>query len=274
MASTSMGKTPAVWAASTRNGIPRSRQAGADLGHGQDGAQDVGGVCQHHQRGLGPDGSENVVGIGSAVAGTTDAGDLDAGLGQSGEGPGDGVVLQRRGDDVGPGGAPAAARPRPPGARAWTGDRRADNSLGCQQTFDGDVQCMGGVEREDHPRLVTDVEEIGDGAARPQQATGGLQRQFVGAAAGIGANVAEGLSYRLDHLMRLWTRSGGVVEIDHASLRAGVSRCIVPFPGGTVSATTQRRSPGRRLSLKFALYTTRLRRHKGDEGNEWALLFS
>ena len=48
-------------------------------------------------------------------------------------------------------------RPRPPGARARPGDRRADNSLGCQQTFDGEVQRMSGVEREDHPRLVTDM---------------------------------------------------------------------------------------------------------------------
>ena len=191
---------------------------------------------QHYQGGIGADGGEDIVGIGGAVAGARDPGDFHAALRESGKRPGDGIMLDRRGDDVVLGSPPVAAQPAPaPGSiperapRCLRGRRgRAGHPIGCQQPLQGDVERMGGVQCEDHPRLVRDVEQRCHCLPRVQEVARGLQRKLIGAATGVGAHVGESLGYRLDHLRRLGTRSGGVVEIDHAFPRAGVSLRIVP----------------------------------------------
>ncbi len=133
---TSIGRTPAVWAASSRKSAPCSCASAGGLARRQDRPDDVAGVAHRHE----PDragaearsrSSRSSVPSGAQATRVT----VDAALGQGVERPDDGVVLDARGDD-------AVTRP--------------------EQAPERHVQRVGRVEREHDARGVRGAEQRGE----------------------------------------------------------------------------------------------------------------
>ena len=101
MACTSIGSTPAVWAASTRNNRLCSRAKPADFLNRLHRAEDVAGVRLGDESGSRLDGPANIVGADGAVSAGRHPRQADlAGQLHGPERPADAVVLQIGGDDV------------------------------------------------------------------------------------------------------------------------------------------------------------------------------
>ena len=178
-ACTSIGSTPAVWAASTRNSTSRSRAMRPTSAIGLHGAEDVAGVRQGDQARLRRDGrcgrrrGRSVPPLSARDAGQGDA----AGQFQRPQRPADAVVFQVGGDDV---------------------------VAVVQDALEGHVQRVGAVEGEDEALGRLAVEELVEQVAGVVEGALGGQGHLVPGAAGVGEVVAREAVEGLVDAPRAW----------------------------------------------------------------------
>ncbi len=179
----------------------------ADLADRLERAGDVAGVGDGDQAGFGADGLADVVGVDQAGPGI----DRDARLGdpaqflhglQRAE---DGVVVDAGADAVG---------------------LLALLELMQHQPFDGEVQAIGAVEREDEMLGPLAVEKLLEALAAFGQDGGGFDRLAVRAAAGRGADFGGVTAHCLEHRRRLGEARGGIVHVQPANTHKGKPRIL------------------------------------------------
>lgn len=194
MASMSMGKAPAVWAVSSRNSRPFSRQKVPTSAAGSRVPQTLlaWSITTARVFSRSRPGRRSVI---SVPSGRQDPVEGDAPAGQLGQGTHDGVVLHGGHQHMVP---------------------------GPQQALQQDVQAFGDVLGERHASAVRPVEQAAQLLAGAQHRLLRLIRPLIAAPADVAAAAGDIVEHGLGHLGRLGEAGAGVVQINR--LHMGPSR--------------------------------------------------